>query len=249
MKTAIDILKNHRTYRHFKPGLKLPEADLQTIIDCARQAPSWMNGQHYSIINITDPALRAQIVALQPGNPQIGTCSTYLIFIADLHRADLSSRAYEGSFSAAGEPDSLITAVTDTALAAQNAVVAAESLGYATCFTGGIRNIAPPLVELLGLPKNTFPIVGLCIGSPDIDMPLKPRLPEHTVYAENRYPDDDTLSDGLAQYEQIMTDFGEAREKLPFRQKFARYYSSTYAPKNIPLLQQQGWLTRTQADE
>lgn len=249
MKNAIDTIKNHRTYRHFKTGLSLPQADLQTVIDCARQAPSWMNGQHYSIINITSPELREQIVALQPANPQIGTCSTYLIFVADLHRADLSGRAYEGTFSAAGEPDSLITAVTDTALAAQNAVVAAESLGYATCFTGGIRTIAPQLIELLGLPKNTFPIVGLCIGTPDIDMNLKPRLPENTVYSENRYPDDATLSDGLEAYEQTMTAFGEAREKLPFRQKFARYYSNTYAPKNIPLLQEQGWLTHTTANE
>lgn len=249
MKNAVDTIKNHRTYRHFQPDTALPAADLQTIIDCARQAPSWMNGQHYSIINITAPELREQIVALQPANPQIGTCSTYLIFVADLHRADLSGRAYEGTFSAAGEPDSLITAVTDTALAAQNAVVAAESLGYATCFTGGIRNIAPELVTLLDLPKNTFPIVGLCIGTPAIEMALKPRLPEHTVYAENHYPDDQTLSDGLEQYEHTMTAFGEAREKLPFRQKFARYYSSTYAPKNIPLLQEQGWLTRTQAEE
>ncbi|MDO5639088.1 MAG: nitroreductase family protein [Neisseria sp.] len=249
MKTAIDTIKNHRTYRHFKSGSALPAADLQTIIDCARQAPSWMNGQHYSIINISAPELREKITALQPANPQIGTCSTYLVFVADLHRADLAGRAYEGTFSAAGEPDSLITAVTDTALAAQNAVVAVESLGYATCFTGGIRNIAPQLVELLGLPNNTFPIVGLCIGTPDTDMQLKPRLPQQTVYAENRYPDDAILSDGLEQYERTMTAFGEAREKLPYRQKFARYYSSTYAPKNIPLLQELGWLTRTRPDE
>ena len=244
MQNAIETIHQHRTYRHFKAGLSLPESDVQTIIDCARQAPAWMNGQHYSIINITDPALRAQIVALQPGNPQIGTCSTYLLFIADLHRAGLASQACQGSFNAAGEPDSLITAVTDTSLAAQNALVAAESLGYATCFTGGIRLIAPQLIELLGLPANTFPIFGLCIGTPDIEMALKPRLPESSVYAENHYPAEQTLIEDLAQYEQTMSAFGEAREKLPYREKFARYYSNTYAPKNIPLLQQQGWLIK-----
>ena len=244
MQNAIETIRQHRTYRHFKAGLALPETDVQTIIDCARQAPSWMNGQHYSIINITDPALRAQIVALQPGNPQIGTCSTYLLFIADLHRAGLASHAFQGSFNAAGEPDSLITAVTDTSLAAQNALVAAESLGYATCFTGGIRLIAPQLIELLGLPANTFPIFGLCIGTPDIEMALKQRLPESSVYAENHYPPEQTLIEGLAQYEQTMSAFSEAREKLPYREKFARYYSNTYAPKNIHLLQQQGWLIK-----
>ena len=72
-------------------------------------------------------------------------------------------------------------------------------------------------------------------------MRVKPRLPENSVYAENRYPDDAILSDGLKQYEQTMTEFGEARETLPYREKFARYYSSA-EPKNEPLIYRQGWL-------
>ncbi|MFC3874836.1 nitroreductase family protein [Neisseria musculi] len=245
MNPTVDTLLGHRTCRRFKAGLTMPSEHLQTIIDCARRAPSWMNGQHYTIINITAPELRAQITALQPANPQIGTCSTYLVFVADLHRAGLCSRAYHGTFSAAGDPDSLITAVTDTALAAQNAATAAESLGYATCYTGGIRSTAAELVALLGLPPHTFPVFGLCIGTPDTEMPLKPRLPENTVYAENRYPEEQTLSDGLEQYERTMTAFGEAREKFPYREKFARHYSSSYAPENLFLLKKLGWLTQT----
>ena len=240
MNHTIDSLKNHRVYRHFKACALMPKSDVQTIIDCARQAASWMNGQHYTIINITDPALRSEITALQPANPQIGTCSTFLIFIADLHRAELCAQACGTDFNAA-HSDHLITAVTDVSLAAQNAVVAAESMGYATCYIGGIRFIAADIIRLLGLPKHTFPVFGLCIGTPDIEMRVKPRLPEQTVYAENRYPDDPTLSDGLAAYEATMTEFGEAREKLPYREKFARYYSS-HEPENEPLIYRQGWL-------
>ena len=47
----------------------------------------------------------------------------------------------------------------------------------------------------------------------------------------------------LTAYEQTMTDFGEAREKLPYREKFARFYSNPYAPDNINLIQRLGWLT------
>ncbi len=241
MKPAVKTIKSHRTFRHFKSDRPLAAEEIQTIIDCARQAPSWMNGQHYTIINITSPELRARITALQPANPQIASCSTFLIFIADLHRAKLCSEAYGGTFAAAGHSDSLITAVTDASLAAQNAVVAAESLGYGTCFIGGIRFIADDIIGLLQLPEHTFPLFGLCIGVPDIEMRVKPRLPENTVYAENRYPDDAILSDGLKQYEQTMTEFGEARETLPYREKFARYYSSA-EPKNEPLIYRQGWL-------
>lgn len=241
MNHTVEILKNHRVFRHFKTGAVMPSNDVQTIIDCARQAASWMNGQHYTVVNITDSALRAQIAALQTANPQVATCSTFLIFIADLHRSALCAESCGLPFAAASHSDSLITAVTDASLAAQNAVVAAESMGYGVCYIGGIRMIAAEIIGLLGLPKHTFPLFGLCIGTPDIEMKVKPRLPEPAVYAENRYPDDQTLSDGLTAYEQTMTAFGEAREKLPYREKFARYYSQS-EPKNEPLIFEQGWL-------
>lgn len=243
MNPVLQTLLQHRTYRQFDASARIPADEVQQLLDATRQAPSWMNGQHYTILRITDPALRARIVAAQPNNPQIGTCAEYWIFVADVRRAMLGSQVYEGSFAAMGTPDTLITATTDVALAAQNAVIAAESLGYATCFTGGIRLIAPELVEWLGLPQYTYPLFGLCIGKPAVEMRVKPRLPQQVVVAENRYPTDETLNAGLADYEATMTAFGEAREKFPFREKFARYYSQEYAPRNARLLREQGFLT------
>ena len=243
MNPVIDLISQHRSYRHFKSGHTLPEAEIQAILTAARQAPSWMNGQHYSIIRITDPTLRAQIAAAQPGNPQIASCSEFWVFVADAHRAELASRAYAGSFAAVGTPDTLLTLSVDTAMAAQNAIVAAESLGYAVCPIGGLRQIATQLIDWLALPPHTFPLFGLCIGVPDIDMRLKPRLPQQAVVFENRYTPDTQLETDLAAYEHTMTAFGEAREKLPYRQKFARYYNQTFVPANIALLKQQGLLT------
>lgn len=243
MNPTIELLKNHRTYRRFKTGESIAPHVLQAIIDCARQAPSWMNGQHYTIINISSPDLRNRISQLQPANPQISECAVYLIFIADLHKADLCRQAYPGDFSAAGTPDAFMTAITDTALAAQNAVIAAESLGYATCYTGGIRQIANQLIEWLQLPQYTFPVTGLCIGTPNVEMRIKPRLPQAAAYSENQYPTDQSLSENLAAYEETLTRFGEARETLPYREKFARYYSRSYAPEGTTLMQKAGWLT------
>lgn len=82
-------------------------------------APSWQNGQHYSIINISDKALRQKIVDLQPRNPQIAQCSVFLVFVMDGYRSYLSSEAYDGSFEGFKDSDTLITLATDTALAAQ----------------------------------------------------------------------------------------------------------------------------------
>lgn len=143
----------------------------------------------------------------------------------------------------AGTPDTLITLTTDAALAAQNAAVAAESLGYATCFTGGIRLIAAELAEWLALPPHTFPLFGLCMGKPAVEMRRKPRLPQQAAVAENRYPDDAVLTAALADYERTLTEFGEAREKLPYREKFARFYSREYGTGNPALLKRQRLLT------
>lgn len=238
---TIDLIQNHRVYREFDPNAKVSEDELNAIIACAQQAPSWQNGQHYSIINITDPVLRAKIVELQPRNPQIAQCSVFLVFVMDGYRAFLSSQAYGGSFDGFRDIDTFITLATDTALAAQNAIVASESLRLATCPIGGLRMIAKELVELLNLPKYTYPTFGLCIGQPAVEMRKKPRLPRRAVYFENRYQPQH-LADDLATYEQTILDFAEAREKLPYRQKFANYYSQPYVAYAEDLLNQQGFL-------
>ena len=186
MNSTIELLQNHRVYRDFDPTATVSTEALDAIIKSAQQAPSWMNGQHYSIINVTDSALRQQIVDLQPRNPQIGQCSVFLVFVMDGYRSYLASEAEGGSFEGFTDPDTFITLSVDTAMAAQNAAVAAESLGYATCPIGGLRLIAKDLIHLLNLPKYTYPIFGLCIGKPSVDMRVKPRLPKPAVYFDNQ---------------------------------------------------------------
>ncbi|MBP6346464.1 nitroreductase family protein [Neisseriaceae bacterium CLB008] len=242
MNPTIATLTQHRTYRDFDRNHQLDDASLQAILAAAQQAPAWRNAQHYSIINIKDPELRAQIVALQPLNPQIGDCSEFLIFCADLYKAKLASDAVGGSFDGAGHPEAFINAITDTSMAFQNAVVAAESLGLAICPIGGLRSAAEELIDLLKLPEYVYPIVGLCIGKPSIDMRLKPRLPLRAVYFDNHY-DSSHLPADLAAYEATMTEFGEAREKFPWRQKLAYTYAKSLDEKSPALLKKQGFLT------
>ena len=45
MNETLQVLQQHRTFRHFVAGEVLPEAQVQAMLDAARQAPSWMNGQ------------------------------------------------------------------------------------------------------------------------------------------------------------------------------------------------------------
>ena len=241
MNPTIELIKSHRVYREFDPTAVVSEAELNEILCCAQQAPSWLNGQHYSIIHITDPELRQKIVDLQPRNPQLAQCSVLLVFVMDGYRASLASEALNSSFEGFSDADTLITLATDTAMAAQNASIAAESLGYATCPIGGLRLIAADLIGLLNLPKYSYPAFGLCIGKAAVDMRIKPRLAKSAVVFDNQYQTQE-LPKLLAEYEQRLLDFAEPREKLPYRQKFANYYSQPYVEHGERWLKKQGFL-------
>jgi FMN reductase (NADPH) len=77
--------------------------------------------------------------------------------------------------------ENFLIAAIDVSLSAQNAALAAESLGLGICYIGSIRNNASEIIELLNLPKLTFPITGMTLGWPEKRSDIKPRLPLHSV--------------------------------------------------------------------
>lgn len=225
MNETIKLLKSHRTFRDFDSDYAILNSDLQAILDAARQAPSWMNGQFYSIIVLTDKALREQLVQWSPGNPHILNSSVFLLFIGDLHRTQLVSQKYQTDYFIDQSIEPLLIATTDAALALENAVVATESLGLGSVVVGSIRKNAKEISTLLDLPKHTFPLFGLSIGKPTVEMKIKPRLPEQAVIHFNKYNGYPyTL---IEQYDQVMQIFGEKRETKDWSQKFSDYFSES----------------------
>jgi hypothetical protein len=116
-------------------------------------------------------------------------CPLLLVFIADLSRLDRVSERGGGHADANRFLEMFLVASVDAALAAQNALVAAESLGLGTCYIGAMRNHPEQVAEVLGLPPDAFAVFGLCIGWPDPARPaeVKPRLPQPAVLHLERY--------------------------------------------------------------
>ena len=86
----------------------------------------------------------------------------------------------------------LIFGTLDAGLAAENLALAAEMLGYGTCFIGGIQNAVDEIARVLQLPPGVLPVCGLCVGVPDPERAPetpRPRLPRHLVVHENTYRD------------------------------------------------------------
>jgi hypothetical protein len=85
--------------------------------------------------------------------------------------------------------ETFMVACIDAALAAQNAVVAAQSLGLRTVYIGAMRNDPVRVAQLLGLPPKAFVVFGLCVGTadPKAKNEVKPRLPQSIVLHHDGY--------------------------------------------------------------
>lgn len=222
---ALEVMNQHRTYRNFDETYQLSEEELQKILQASRQAPSWMNGQMYSIIVVKDRGIREQLVAMNPGNPHVLNSSVFLVFVADLKRTQKVAEHYGVEYRINEGFDPVITAVTDAALALENAVIATEALGLGSVVVGTIRKDIAEVSELLKLPDHVLPVAGLSIGKPNVEMQVKPRLPEQAVIHYDTYKDYDYSL--IETYDETMEKFAEARETKLWSKKFADYFSNT----------------------
>ncbi|BFU45606.1 NADPH-dependent oxidoreductase [Krasilnikovia sp. MM14-A1004] len=151
---------------------------------------------------VRDPDRKAQLAALAANQAFIVQAPLFLVWIADLGRARrLADRA--GTPAAAADYlETTLTGFIDTALAAQNAVVAAASLGLGTVFVGAIRNHPDQVAAALALPPHTIAAFGLAVGEPDPgeNAGVKPRLPQAAVLHRELY---DTAADAhVATYDE-----------------------------------------------
>jgi hypothetical protein len=85
--------------------------------------------------------------------------------------------------------DSFLVGAIDAALAAQNAMVALESLGLGGVYIGALRNKPLEVASELGLPPHVLAVFGLVVGHPDPARPahVKPRLPQQAVLFRDQY--------------------------------------------------------------
>lgn len=81
----------------------------------------------------------------------------------------------------------LIYGVIDCCLSSSNMAVAAEAMGYGVCYVGAVQRVLEKLIVELQLPEGVLPVLSLCLGIPDEDAPLWPRLPSDVVFHENVY--------------------------------------------------------------
>ena len=192
MNEVIRQLKARKSVRMFEDR-EIEEPLVREILDAATQAPTAGNQQLYTILRITDQEKKERLSESCDHQPFIAQAKLVLVFCADCLKWYKAYRfaGCEPRLPGAGD---LMLAVTDAAIAAQNAVVAAESLGIGSCYIGDIMENCEVQREILGLPEYVFPAAMLVFGYPT-EQQRNRKKPARSdldcIVFEDRYPEMD----------------------------------------------------------
>ncbi len=188
MNPILQSLHARKSVRAFEER-SIPEELKQQILQAAVQAPTAGNQQLYTILDITDPQLKQELSVTCDNQPFIAKAPMVLIFCADCKKW-LDAYREAGCTPRAPGAGDLLLAVSDATIAAQNAVVAAESLGIGSCYIGDVMEHCERQRELLHLPNYVFPAAMLVFGWPTRQQQERPkpaRCPMEQIVHTNTY--------------------------------------------------------------
>jgi nitroreductase len=186
--STLETLLGHRSVRRYSAE-PVPSGLLELLVAAAQSAPSSSNLQAFSIVAVEDKDRRARLSGLAAGQRHVAEAPLLLMFVADLFRLRQVGTARGETTDGLNYTESFLVALTDAAFAAQNVLIALESLGLGACYIGAMRNHPQQVAEELGLPQGTFVVFGMTIGYPDpaVETGVKPRLAQSVVLHRERY--------------------------------------------------------------
>ena len=197
MNETLKTIENRKSVRKYA-GTPISEEEKNLILHAAMRAPTAGNMMLYSIIRIEEQSLKDQLAETCDHQPFIAAAPWALLFVADYQRfidyyqycgvnAQCAEKGIEPRQPAEGD---LLLACCDALIAAQTAVIAAESLGIGSCYIGDILENADTHRQMFKLPRYTLPITMVVFGRPAVEKTenrLTPRFPEDCVVFNNEY--------------------------------------------------------------
>jgi len=164
MDTLTTILER-RSIRKYRTA-PIPDEDLRQILEACRQAPSAGNRQPWHFVVVGDPDHKARVAQACRGQLWMADAA-YIVVAVGLPA--VSERWYR----------------VDVAIAMENLVLAARSLGYGTCWIGALAS--EELHALCDLPEGSEVVACTPLGVPDVSPEPRGRKAWDEVFSRDRY--------------------------------------------------------------
>ncbi len=165
MMDTIEAIMARRSIRKYKPD-NIPEDDLKTLLEVARQAPSAANRQPRHIVVVKDPGIKRRVAEACNGQTWVGDAD---VVIAGVALPDVSEK----------------WCVVDTTIAMENLIIAAASMGYGTCWIGAFRE--DEVKKILNIPADKKVVALTPLGVPDVSPPAKSRKPIDQLFSLDEF--------------------------------------------------------------
>jgi nitroreductase len=163
-----EVVRKRRSIRKYRPD-PVPEELLNTVLEAARQAPSWANTQCWKFVVVTDPETRRALA--QAGNKWVADAPAIIVQCADPSLPGVKGDQHYYMF--------------DAGLAMENLMLAAADQGLGTCCLGAFDEEA--VRRAIKAPANIRIVAETPIGYPAEEPPAKPRKPLADIACPERY--------------------------------------------------------------
>ena len=183
----MELLNRHVSIRKFQDK-EIDASLLQNILYSGTRASTTGNMQLYSIIVTKDAEMKKKQLPLHFNQPTAANAPVLLTFVADFNRFNKWC-LYNGAEPGYDNFLSFMNAVIDATLVAQNVCIAAENNGLGICYLGTTIYNAKEMIELLNLPKHTFPVTTVALGYPAETPEMTDRIPLEGIVHSELYKD------------------------------------------------------------
>ncbi|MFQ6122835.1 MAG: nitroreductase family protein [Dehalococcoidales bacterium] len=165
---VLEAIRTRRSIRKYKID-PIDDKTLEAVLEAARWAPSWRNTQCWRFIVVRDGDIKNKLAdTLNPTNQAMDAIRNAPIVIVAC--AELGKSGYYDGVPVTDKGDWFMF---DVALAMQNLVLAAHSLGLATVYVG--RADAKEAAKILEIPEGYCFVAMTPLGYPDQVRNPRPR--------------------------------------------------------------------------
>ena len=177
---VLEAIKARRSIRRYKTT-PVDDKTLELVLEAARWAPSWANTQCWRFIVVRDSKIKGDLADMIRDNPATDAIRNAPVVIVAC--AELGKSGYYDGEAATDQGDWYMF---DVALAMQNLVLAAHSVGLGTVHVG-LHFDTKKVARILGIPEGFRAVEMTPLGYPDYEPKPRPRKELSEIIFYDRY--------------------------------------------------------------